>query len=232
MGSSSQYTVSDDLGNVQYAQATGVLTFTFSGTDDHVITVEGDDANCNLTYAITGACQYCYPTANCTLGDGVVGLVFADIDNSSSGCSTDGYGDFTSMTPDLAQNETYDATIETGYSSQWVRVWIDMNDNYVFEDDEVIVANTFLASVGTHTTQITIPSDATLGSHIMRVKVNWSSEVPADACEVTTYGETEDYTVVITEALGIDDVELADLRIYPNPVDGNYITIISPIGGD
>ena len=66
----------------------------------------------------------------------------------------------------------------------------------------------------------------------MRVKVNWSSEVPADACEETSYGETEDYTVVITEALGIDDVELADLRIYPNPVDGNYVTIKSPIGGD
>jgi len=232
MGSSSQYTVSDDLGNVQYAQTTGVLTFTFSGTDDHVITIEGDDANCNLTYAITGACQYCYPTTNCTLGDGIVGLVFADIDNSSSGCSTDGYGDFTTMTTDLAQNETYDTTIETGYSSQWVRVWIDMNDNYVFEDDEVILTNTYLASVGIHTVPITIPSDATLGSHIMRVKVNWSSEVPADACEETSYGETEDYTVVITEALGIDDVELADLRIYPNPVDGNYVTIKSPIGGD
>ena len=32
MGSSSQYTVSDDLGNVQYAQAAGVLTFTFYRT--------------------------------------------------------------------------------------------------------------------------------------------------------------------------------------------------------
>ena len=232
MGSSSQYTVSDDLGNVQYAQATGVLTFTFSGTDDHVITVEGDDANCNQTYTITGACQYCYPTANCTLGDGVVGLVFADIDNSASGCSTDGYGDFTGMSTDLAQNETYDTTIETGYSSQYVRIWIDLNDNYVFEDDEVILTNHFMASVGTHTVPVTIPSDANLGSHIMRVKTNWSSEVPTDACEETTWAETEDYTVVITEALGINDVELADLRIYPNPVDGNYVTIKSPIGGD
>ena len=66
----------------------------------------------------------------------------------------------------------------------------------------------------------------------MRVKTNWSSEVPTDACEETTWAETEDYTVVITEALGINDVELADLRIYPNPVDGNYVTIKSPIGGD
>ena len=66
----------------------------------------------------------------------------------------------------------------------------------------------------------------------MRAKANWNSPVPDDACEGTSWGETEDYTVVVTEALGINDLELADLRIYPNPVDGNYVTIKSPIGGD
>ena len=31
--------------------------------------------------------------------------------------------------------------------------------------------------------------------------------------------------------LGIDDVDLSDLKIYPNPVDGNYVTILSPVNG-
>ena len=85
----------------------------------------------------------------------------------------------------------------------------------------------------TETIQVTIPSGANLGSHVMRAKSNWNTVVPDDACEVTSFGETEDYTVVIVESsLGINDVELADLRIYPNPVDGNYVTIKSPIGGD
>ena len=74
--------------------------------------------------------------------------------------------------------------------------------------------------------------NAALGEHILRAKANWSADVPADACTETTYGETEDYMVNIVEPLGINDVELADLRIYPNPVDGNYVTIKSPIGGD
>ena len=235
MGSSSQYTVSDDLGNVQYAQAAGVLTFTFTGTQSHIITVEGDDVNCNQTYTVISACQACYASGiNCTLGDGFVGLVIGDIDNSASGCSTDGYGNFTTMTTDLEQGGIYDLTITTGYSNQYVRVWIDFNDDYVFDtnSDELILDNHLIAAVGTSTIQVTIPSDATLGSHVMRAKANWNSIVPDDACEVTSYGETEDYTVNIVESLGIDDVELADLRIYPNPVDGNYVTIKSPIGGD
>ena len=235
MGSSSQYTVSDDLGNVQYAQATGVLTFTFTGTQSHIITVEGDDVNCNQTYTVISACQACYASGiNCTLGDGFVGLVIGDIDNSDSGCSTDGYGNFTTMTTDLEQGGTYDLTITTGYSNQYIRVWIDLNDDYVFDtnSDELILDNHLIAAVGTSTIQVTIPSDANLGSHVMRAKANWNSIVPDDACEVTSYGETEDYTVNIVESLGINDVELADLRIYPNPVDGNYVTIKSPIGGD
>ena len=235
MGSSTQYTVSDDLGNVQYTQATGVLTFTFTGTQSHIITVEGDDANCNQTYTVISACQACHASGiNCTLGDGFVGLVIGDIDNSGSGCSDDGYGNFTTMTTDLAQGETYDLTITTGYSNQYIRVWIDLNDDYVFDtnSDELILDNHLIASVGTEVIPVTIPSNANLGSHVMRAKANWNSIVPDDACEATSYGETEDYTVAIVESLGINDLELADLRIYPNPVDGNYITIKSPINGD
>ena len=241
MGSSTQYTVSDDLGNVQSTQAAGVLTFTFTGTQSHIITVEGDDANCNQTYTVISACQACHASGiNCALGDGFDAFVIGDIDNSGSGCSTDGYGNFTTMTTDLEQDGTYDLTMTTGYGNQYVRVWIDLNDDYVFDtnSDELIVDNYVLGAGGstgtfTETIQVTIPSGANLGSHVMRAKSNWNTVVPDDACEVTSFGETEDYTVVIVESsLGINDVELADLRIYPNPVDGNYVTIKSPIGGD
>ena len=238
MGSSTQYTVSDDLGNVQYAQAAGVLTFTFTGTQSHIITVEGDDANCNQTYTVISACQACHASGiNCALGDGFDAFVIGDIDNSGSGCSTDGYGNFTTMTTDLEQDGTYDLTMTTGYGNQYVRVWIDLNDDYVFSLDELIVDNYVLGAGSgtgtfTETTQVTIPSDANLGSHVMRAKSNWNSVVPDDACEATSFGETEDYTVVIVESLGINDLELSDLRIYPNPVDGNYVTIKSPINGD
>jgi len=37
--------------------------------------------------------------------------------------------------------------------------------------------------------------------------------------------------VSIWSTLSIDDVDTLDMRIYPNPVDGNFVTILSPVNG-
>ncbi len=37
--------------------------------------------------------------------------------------------------------------------------------------------------------------------------------------------------VSIWSTLSIDDVNLSDLKIYPNPVDGNFVKIMSPVNG-
>ena len=59
----------------------------------------------------------------------------------------------------------------------------------------------------------------------MRAKANWNAPVPDDACEETTYGETEDYTVEIVESLGISNLNIDGLSVFPNPID-NQINII------
>ena len=108
LGTSSQYVVSDNLGNEQSVDATGVLTFgPYSGIEPVTINAVGDDPNCDQSITVLSACQSCLPLGgNCTLGDGFVGLVIADIDNSDSGCSPDGYGIFPDLTTDLAQGAT------------------------------------------------------------------------------------------------------------------------------
>ena len=179
----------------------------------------------------------CEPALNCTVGDGFAGLVFGDIDNSDSGCSGNGFGNFTDLSTDLAQGDTYDVTMTTGYGNQYVRAWIDFNDDYTYTADELVLDNFIIGEglgSGTHTgtAQFTIPAEATLGSHYIRFKSNWNAVVPDDPCEATTYGETEEYTVNIVESLGISDIDLLNLRIYPNPVDGNTVTILSSVSGD
>lgn len=179
----------------------------------------------------------CEPSLNCTVGDGFGGLVFGDIDNSDSGCSGNGFGNFTDLTTDLALGETYDVTMTTGYGNQYVRAWIDFNDDYIYTADELVIDN-FILGEGqgsgsyTDTTQFMIPADAPLGPHYIRFKANWNAGVPDDPCEPTSYGETEEYTVNIVDALGISDIDLLNLRIYPNPVDGNTVTILSSVSGD
>ena len=60
--------------------------------------------------------------------------------------------------------------------------------------------------------------NAALGSHIMRAKSNWNAPVPDDACEETQYGETEDYMANIVESLGMDNIQIENISIYPNPI--------------
>ncbi len=179
----------------------------------------------------------CQPAQNCTVGDGFNSIAFGDIDNSDSGCSANGFGNFTDLSTDLAQGDTYDVSMETGYGDQYVRAWIDFNDDYNYTADEIVLDNYIIGEgqgSGTHTgtAQFTIPADATLGSHYIRFASAWQTGVPDNPCEATSWGETEEYTVNIVESLGVSDIDLLNLRIYPNPVDGNTVTILSSVSGD
>ena len=234
LGSSSLYDFSDNLGNTQSVLSDDTITFgPYSGTDPVTINAVGDDPNCDQSFTVLSACQSCVPLGgNCTAGDGFVGLVIADIDNSNSGCSPDGYGIFPDLTTDLAQGATYPVTVTTGYSNQYVRAWVDFNDDYEYTLDELIIDNALIASVGTTDIEAVIPADANLGVHSMRFKSNWNAAVPDDPCEVTNWSEVEDYTITIVESLSTNDYLLEGLKIYPNPVNGDFVTIKSPIAGD
>jgi len=72
---------------------------------------------------------------------------------------------------------------------------------------------------------LVVPENALVGTHILRAKTNWAADVPDDPCSITTYGETEDYTVIIVESLmGVNENNLIFTPIiYPNPTDGNII---------
>ena len=171
--------------------------------------------------------SFCYPESDCSFGDGMNSFSFGDISNLDSGCSPNGYGDFTDQSTDLVAGDVYDMTFVTGYGSQVFRVWIDYNDDSYFSLDELIVDNPMLGSgqgAGSisGTLPITIPLSATIGEHLMRVKSNWQTGVPDDACEETQYGETEDYTVNIVESLSIGEIEGSIINIYPNPSNGVF----------
>jgi hypothetical protein len=170
----------------------------------------------------------CTPTMNCDYGDGFQLFQLGQIDNESS---CEGYSDFSSLSTELERGAQYDLTVTTGYGDQFVKVWIDYNNDLAFTEDEVIINNYEIAdgeAGGSHTETInfTIPENANLGEHILRAKTNWGAEVPIDPCTETDYGETEDYTVIIQEAsLGIiDNNFVLSPIIYPNPTNGN-ITI-------
>jgi hypothetical protein len=200
------------------------MTYTFTQTADlsafgsynlsasTSLTGDSDSSNDETAVVVTNA--NCQPTMNCTFGDGFTLVSVTDI-NNPSGC--EGYADFTAQVANLDQDSTNDLTITTGYGDQFVNVWIDFNDDFVFTQDELVVNNFEIADgqgAGTYTEamDLVVPSDAALGQHIMRVKSNWNAPVPADACEETSFGETEDYSASIG-SLGLNDNALSSAEL-------------------
>lgn len=157
----------------------------------------------------------CHPELNCSFGDGIQKFQLGEIDNLS-GCEEGGFGDFSFLSTELDSGSTNELTVTTGYGDQHVRVWIDFNDNFSYEVDEIVVDD-FIIAPGqnegsfTETMDLVIPSGSTPGEHRLRAKTNWQETVPDDACQETTYGETEEYTVVIVEPI-IDDIN----QLYSN----------------
>lgn len=190
---------------------------------------EGPDA-----WSTTGG--YCVPVpADCSFGDGFISIELGDISHQNSGCSPDGYGDFTDQSTDLEQGVTYPFTMTTGYDEQYVSMWVDFNDDGVFSSNELLITDEIVNTIGAPVEiPITIPADALLGEHRLRIKTDWQIPSSDNPCQppVSGYGETEDYTVNIVEALSTSDFDILNLRIFPNPADTDFVTITSSVIGD
>ena len=171
----------------------------------------------------------CAPNINCSFNDGFQLFQLGDIFNES-GCEESGFSDFTDLSTVLGLDTSYELTVTTGYGDQHISVWIDFNDDFTYSTDELVVNNYIIApgqGPGSYTEIIpfNLPADSPVGIHTLRAKANWNAPVPDDACEETTYGETEDYTVEIVESLSFSNLNIDGLSVFPNPID-NQINII------
>lgn len=137
-------------------------------------------------------------TTGCIDGDGLTHFEISDLVNAASGCSPGGYGDFTAMSTDLARGYAYEVTLMSGYSNQYVSLWIDFDDDFAFSESERLLTNFHLEFPDlAYQTMIMIPEDAPEGAHRLRVRTNWNS-ASHNPCETYQFGEAEDYTVIIT----------------------------------
>ncbi len=162
----------------------------------------------------------------CTSGEGLNYFNLNTILNPSSGCSPNSFGDFTTQTTNIARGYLYDVFFASESNSQYVSLWIDMNDNFEFEIGEQLLNSFVLIDSGViYSAHISIPSDAATGEHRLRVRTN-NVGLCNDACAQYEYGETEDYTVVIKDAVlsGSLVATLSDLS-NDGPVSGATVLL-------
>ncbi len=125
------------------------------------------------------------------------------LSNLNTPCPGSGYQDYTTSTalgiPDLLPGQTYSGTVSTNYSgtSEYVKIWIDFDDNGTFDATEQVAAvGPIGGSTPSTTYSVAIPLATTPGMKRMRVVVNWNSS-PSGPCAAMSWGEAHDYKVQV-----------------------------------
>lgn len=81
-------------------------------------------------------------------------------------------------------------------------VWIDYNQNYLFEASEIVGTWQGIPPTALSTFNFTVPLSASLGSTKMRVTQQEAGSLPLDPCASFSWGSVTDFNVTIVE--GID----------------------------
>ena len=179
----------------------------------------------------TGTPEYCESIFTDESGgsEHITNVTFAGIDNTSNNDTTDGYQDFTSINADVLRGQTKEikVTLDTGGYQDHCFVFIDWNNNFVFENaTERYDLGSITDDVGTATFSITVPDDAKYGKTRMRVLIEYDDptdnygEGACDVDQLSEWGETEDYSITVV-APSIDINNFSVLTTSESCVDEN-----------
>src|SRR5690606_34220548 len=114
-----------------------------------------------------------------SFGDGISDFYLEEIENENIPCAG-GYNDYIGFYAELDRVQgTYTVTVSSRYASgsdEKLSMWIDFNDNGTFETSErVISAEVIPTSNENHSFDFSIPADAPLGEHVLRVRAGDTS---------------------------------------------------------
>lgn len=191
---------------VSTASGTSTVASGLAGSTTYSFTVRAFDAAGNLsavsnTATVTtleGTTTYCASQGNNTADERIGKVVFGSINNTSTG--TAGYEDFTSISTSVAQGSSNTITITPTWTgtvySEGYAVFIDYNKDGDFADSGETVWTKTASTTTPVSGSFTIPATASTGTTRMRVSMKYNG-VPT-SCETFTYGQVEDYTVIIT----------------------------------
>ncbi|MTI27253.1 fibronectin type III domain-containing protein [Fulvivirga kasyanovii] len=175
---------------------------------------------------------YCDSKGNNTSDEWIQRVQLGSIDNNSG--SNGGYADFTSLSTSINPGSSYTITITPAWAGTVYReaygVWIDYNQDGDFADSGEQVYSRSRTNASSISGSFTVPSSALSGATRMRVSMKYNAN--PTSCETFTYGEVEDYTVVVGgSARSVQAVDKSDMGLFPNPAF-THTTVHFSVAGD
>ncbi len=178
-----------------------VVSFNAAGTYDVELYTEnanGSDTETKTGYitVTAGSPTYCSASGGSSYGY-ISRVQMGSIDNSS-GWTTGGYADYTTLSTNVTVLGSPSLTVTNGTTDTDIDlgVWIDWNQDGDFNDtDEKVVCD--IDGGGAGTFSLSVPSSAELGSTRMRLRTKYWGADCDTSCGSTSNGEVEDYTVVV-----------------------------------
>lgn len=210
--------------NIVYNTA-GIYQVTLSATNGN-----GTNSEIKTAYINVNIPESCEAGAtNSSVWEYIDGFSCGSINNQSTGLSTDGYEDYTSISTDIFVGDTYTATVTIGnaYTTDQVYAWVDWNMDSDFDDAGENVFNSSTNGQSSYSFDFTVPANASNGNIRLRVRLNdtGASISITEPCGISSYGEVEDYTLVLSPLLTIENSEINSelFTVYPNPNNGNFV---------
>ncbi len=193
----------------------------------------GIDENCNGMFddEPSAAFPYCGGFIYSSTVEPITFVEFAGISNTSSATVMSVFGggipleNFIAVTGNVSAGQSYTMTLKgntDGDYTNYFTVWIDWNQDTVFDaTTEKYLAGSITGSNGTDevsaVTTIVVPADALAGTTRMRVQKLYDA-VPDNPCEGGDYGQTEDYSLIVSgDCTPVDWYADADGDGYGNP---------------
>jgi PKD repeat protein len=171
------------------------VTYNTAGTFDVTLVAsnaQGSDIETKLDYISVSEKSYCASKGILFTWEWIAGVQVGKMDNASGAA---GYTDFTSITCDLSGGDKVNVVLTPGfldysYTEHW-KIWIDYNNDKDFDDagEEVFSGAGSSPVSGSFTV-----ADVDV---VTRMRVSMDYDGYPTPCESFTFGEVEDYTVVI-----------------------------------
>ncbi len=176
-----------------------------------MVSCSGNIAYSNPKHVIIGpiANCYCIPPPNYHSSCGGIEIVNVQTTggitnfNNPTGCNAP-YADYSSTySASQFNGAPVTMTFTPGPAILGYRVWVDFNDDGVFDDPGERVINVITSNSGPLSQTFYVPWNAPAGTHRMRVRGGWYLWTLPGPCDAAYSGEAEDYSFTVLNCFGM-----------------------------